>query len=189
MARFEIARNTRSTLYEVHAEGCQHLIASHLEKMSTVEAETGADAAAGFEARNDGVETKLGPCAKDARPDAADRWRPIFTVVDAEGAVVELLDDAPRWDWPAAHQRVFLANVNGGDAVELDSPAHPELTTRPASRPVFLTERQVEILNALTGWALDQDHDAPDDYLGDLFGFSAEDVDGVVSALNRKAAV
>jgi hypothetical protein len=63
MPRFAISYNDRSSLYEVHVEGCKHHeIVTYLEVVTTVEAETAADAAADFEGRNDGVVTKLGAC-------------------------------------------------------------------------------------------------------------------------------
>lgn len=62
---FAIARNARTSLYEVHADGCRHLIARHLEMMTTGNAgETGQEVADEFEARNDGCFATLGPCAR-----------------------------------------------------------------------------------------------------------------------------
>jgi hypothetical protein len=63
---FEIARNTRTTLYEVHVSGCAHLISKNLERSGrTVTGSSGAEVAARFEANNEGCLTKLGPCAKE----------------------------------------------------------------------------------------------------------------------------
>lgn len=59
-----IAVNQKTSLYEVHAEGCKHLISSHLQVCSESHAETGKAAGAEFEAGNDYCFTKLGPCAK-----------------------------------------------------------------------------------------------------------------------------
>lgn len=62
---FTITRNEKTSLYEVHTAGCKHLTMSkHLTPGATVEAATGAEAAATFESRNDDCYTKLGPCAK-----------------------------------------------------------------------------------------------------------------------------
>lgn len=65
MATFTIARNEKTTLYEVHAKGCKHIAMSwHLDPMTDKEAATGAEAAATYESENEGCLTKLGPCAK-----------------------------------------------------------------------------------------------------------------------------
>jgi hypothetical protein len=65
MAGFAIAYNDSTSLYEVHAAGCRHTtMNARLEVMVTVEAPTGAEAAAQFEAGNEDCLTKLGPCAR-----------------------------------------------------------------------------------------------------------------------------
>jgi hypothetical protein len=64
MKTWTIARNEKTSLYEIHAAGCKHLIAKHLEVMSDYEAATGAALKETFEARNEDCFAKLGPCAK-----------------------------------------------------------------------------------------------------------------------------
>lgn len=59
-----IARNDKTTYYEVHADGCKHLIARHMEIMSTGLTGTSREVAAEFERGNDYCLAKLGPCAK-----------------------------------------------------------------------------------------------------------------------------
>jgi hypothetical protein len=61
---FTVARNSRTSLYEVHTAGCAHLISKHLEVGGTFDAENAAEFAAAYEAGNDGILTTLGPCAK-----------------------------------------------------------------------------------------------------------------------------
>lgn len=63
---FAIAFNERTSEYEVHLDGCKHLISSHLERMITMSASSGAAAAADYEDRNEGLRTRLGPCVKKA---------------------------------------------------------------------------------------------------------------------------
>lgn len=64
MPTFDIAYNGPKGLYEVHAQGCKH-IAMSLERMTTVQAPTGEDAAAEYERDNEGIfGTKIGPCAR-----------------------------------------------------------------------------------------------------------------------------
>lgn len=66
MASYVIARNERTTLYEIHVAGCKHLISRHLEQCARVEGVdmSAADLAAEFERENEDCLTKLGPCAK-----------------------------------------------------------------------------------------------------------------------------
>lgn len=66
MQHYRIGYNSRTSLYEVHVEGCSHPTRS-LEYSYPAEAESGTAAAATFEARNEGCLTKLAPCAKAAR--------------------------------------------------------------------------------------------------------------------------
>src|SRR3954452_21705818 len=62
---FTVARNERTSLYEVHLAGCRHLIAAHLDVMAgEYEAATGAAVKAEFDADNEDCVAKLGPCAK-----------------------------------------------------------------------------------------------------------------------------
>ncbi len=68
MTTYRIARNSKTTLYEVHADGCKHLIAPHFDNVSSPVAGTsGQTVAADFEARNDDCYAKIGPCAKAAK--------------------------------------------------------------------------------------------------------------------------
>ncbi len=63
--RWIVGQNSRTSLYEVHAEGCMHSIhPAFAHGFATVEADTAEAAAKDFEANNDGVLTKLGPCTK-----------------------------------------------------------------------------------------------------------------------------
>lgn len=65
MAKFMILRNDRTSLYEVHVEGCAHKIARHMEQMhGSYEAPTGQQVAIDFEKGNEGCLAALGPCAK-----------------------------------------------------------------------------------------------------------------------------
>lgn len=61
---FTIVRNQRTTLYDVHAAGCKHLMAGHLDQGFTVQAPSGAAAGQAFQDRNDDCYTNLAPCAK-----------------------------------------------------------------------------------------------------------------------------
>lgn len=62
MAHFKIARNNRTTLYEVHASGCKHTASARFDYFVMKRGETGAEVAAKFEEENEGCATKLGPC-------------------------------------------------------------------------------------------------------------------------------
>jgi hypothetical protein len=62
-----IARNERTSLYEIHADGCRHTTMSrHLDVMVTgyYDGLTGREAKARYEADNEGCLAKLGPCAR-----------------------------------------------------------------------------------------------------------------------------
>ena len=63
---FQVARNASTSLYELHTPGCKHLIAKHMELCGTADGPNAAAAAAAYEAGNDGILTKLGPCARSA---------------------------------------------------------------------------------------------------------------------------
>lgn len=65
MNTYLVARNEKTTLYEVHAQGCKHLIAAHLDQhhMAYI-GRDGAWVKQTFEAQNEGCLAKLGPCAK-----------------------------------------------------------------------------------------------------------------------------
>lgn len=63
--KFVVARNERTSLYEVHAAGCAHLTMSkHLAHGFTTEGGSATEVAAEFESQNDGCLTKVSPCAK-----------------------------------------------------------------------------------------------------------------------------
>jgi hypothetical protein len=65
MPTFTVARNDKTSFYEVHRQGCFHLKAKHMEVMSgTYEAETGQAVAVQGETGNEGCFYRLGPCAK-----------------------------------------------------------------------------------------------------------------------------
>jgi hypothetical protein len=70
--KWTIARNDKTSFYEVHAAGCKHLIASYIEPMGPAYDGNPADIAADFNASNDGCIALLGPCAKAAAPG----WKP-----------------------------------------------------------------------------------------------------------------
>lgn len=62
---YQIAFNHKNYDYEVHAAGCKHLNAKHLETMGKeTEAHSGAEVKEAFEAGNDGCYATLGPCAR-----------------------------------------------------------------------------------------------------------------------------
>ena len=62
-----VARNERTSLYEVHREQCAHLISKHLHRcFSRTTDQSAAEFAAEFEAGNDDCLTKLGPCVKES---------------------------------------------------------------------------------------------------------------------------
>lgn len=62
-----VARNQKTSLYEVHAQGCKHLMAAHLESHNVAYvAPDGEWVKRTFEAQNEGCFAKLGPCAKKA---------------------------------------------------------------------------------------------------------------------------
>lgn len=67
MSIWTIAMNDKTTMYEVHAEGCKHLMSKHLLTMTSEEASSGAEAAEIYEASNEGCLTVLGPCAKGGK--------------------------------------------------------------------------------------------------------------------------
>jgi len=65
MKTFVIAFNENNTLYEIHAQGCKHLMVKKLHVTSL--AYVGGDSAwvkKDFEYRNEGCLAKIGPCAK-----------------------------------------------------------------------------------------------------------------------------
>lgn len=65
--KWMIGHNSRTGLYEIHADGCKHAMhPAFANGFCTVEADTAADAAEKFEGSNDGILTKLGPCARRA---------------------------------------------------------------------------------------------------------------------------
>lgn len=60
-----VAYNERKSTYEVHAKGCKHLMAPHLDVMhGTYQFPTGQEAALDFEAGNEDCFANLGPCAR-----------------------------------------------------------------------------------------------------------------------------
>jgi hypothetical protein len=63
-ARWTVACNGRTSFYEVHAAGCRHLMAAHLDIMYTAEAESGKAEQKRFNEGNEGCIAKLGPCAR-----------------------------------------------------------------------------------------------------------------------------
>jgi hypothetical protein len=64
MNKFAIAYNDKKWTYEVHAQGCAHLISKHLVQTATYEAATGRGAADEFEKGNEDCFAVLAPCAK-----------------------------------------------------------------------------------------------------------------------------
>lgn len=59
-----IARDTRTSDYAIHRDGCRHLIARHLEVHVTGRTGTAQEVADRFEAGNEGCWAVLGPCAR-----------------------------------------------------------------------------------------------------------------------------
>jgi len=65
MNTYTVAFNGKTTMYEVHADGCKHLMARHLDVCSMgYIGPDGAWVKNAFEAQNEGCLAKLGPCAK-----------------------------------------------------------------------------------------------------------------------------
>lgn len=77
--KFTIARNARTSLYELHKDGCAHTIARHMEVCGNVEG-TDGDTVAAYEAdHNDGCAYTTGPCVKRGNhlvhfADEANNW-------------------------------------------------------------------------------------------------------------------
>jgi hypothetical protein len=64
---YTVARNIRTSYYEIHKAGCRHLgMTSKFDCWSKGRGSTAAEAAADFEAANDDCFTKISPCAKGA---------------------------------------------------------------------------------------------------------------------------
>jgi hypothetical protein len=65
MNTYRIGFNENNTMYEVHAEGCNHSNKKHisLTHMAYL-GESGAWVAQTFERENEGCLTKISPCAK-----------------------------------------------------------------------------------------------------------------------------
>jgi hypothetical protein len=76
-----VARNDKTSFYEVHKAGCAHLNARHMEPSGQYAGQPGAVADA-FQAGNDGCLTRLGPCARKAAP----QWRGTCAYDTGEGA-------------------------------------------------------------------------------------------------------
>lgn len=65
MSDLTVARNDKTSLYEVHVTGCFHLQAPHMEPMySSTDFAHPAELVADFENGNEGCYAKLGPCAR-----------------------------------------------------------------------------------------------------------------------------
>lgn len=90
-------------LYEIHVAGCAHLVSPKLEVLGTHETDgTPAEFAAKYEAGNDGILTKLGPCAeKLAAPKA-----PHETLTAAEAEAITAV----------------FARMANGDRVRVEDP-------------------------------------------------------------------
>jgi len=56
----------------------------------------------------------------------------VYIVVGTLDGHMEVLDSLPKWDWTSLSQRVYLAGVNGGDAVEVKQPPCEALENRKA---------------------------------------------------------
>jgi hypothetical protein len=68
MTYYAIAPNNSSTFYEVHRPGCAHLERTDKYPFSVLyQGGNAADAAATYEAQNEGCLTKIAPCAKAVR--------------------------------------------------------------------------------------------------------------------------
>ena len=67
MTEFSVARNAKTTLYEVHKDGCAHLKLGKFDFVSKTSAATANAAASEFEANNDGCFSKLAPCTTGGR--------------------------------------------------------------------------------------------------------------------------
>lgn len=64
MTQFTVARNAKTSLYEIHKEGCAHTNFGFMEATGTVEAESGNEAAQREAERNDGCAYTTGPCVQ-----------------------------------------------------------------------------------------------------------------------------
>lgn len=62
---FQLARNAKTSLYEVHAHGCTHL--TFLDDAHDIDGTNGPEAAQTYADQNDGLIIKLGPCVKGPR--------------------------------------------------------------------------------------------------------------------------
>jgi hypothetical protein len=59
-----IALNEKAWIYEVHAQGCFHLRAAHMDPMNGHYEGDPRTVAADFEAANEGCGARLGACAR-----------------------------------------------------------------------------------------------------------------------------
>ena len=64
MATFTIARNNRTSLYEVHKAGCAHTRLGHMDFRTDVEGTDGDTIARESAERNEGWGYTTGPCVK-----------------------------------------------------------------------------------------------------------------------------
>ena len=61
---WSIAYNSNTSLYEIHATGCKHLIHPKFDYSFESDATTAAAAKSTIESGNEGCIAKFGPCAK-----------------------------------------------------------------------------------------------------------------------------
>lgn len=61
MTTYNIARNPRTTIYELHADGCRHL--ARLDTGADVTGDDPAETATAFEEANDGILVTVANCA------------------------------------------------------------------------------------------------------------------------------
>lgn len=80
------ARNDKTSLYEVHADDCKHLIARHMEVMTTGNVGEPMDIAQQSAENNGGCVFKLGPCARrTAQERAAKPFASAWTLQEFPG--------------------------------------------------------------------------------------------------------
>lgn len=64
MTEYAMARNDRTTLYELHAPGCRHLGQRHMEWMADLSGDSAAATATSFEDSNEDCVVVVANCAR-----------------------------------------------------------------------------------------------------------------------------